>query len=123
MLQFRDLLRGGLATAVIVGAVVLSPSASASVSHPARPSSTCPSHAEPSTSGGQAAWTVECSGGKVFVDGWVKDTEADGKCAYVKAIMGGQEFHTDPPACPKGTVRQYHWSASGNIADVYLYVV
>lgn len=72
------------------------------------------------TSGGEAHWTVACSGGKVYVDGWVKDTDADGQCARVRAIVGSSGSH-EVKACPKNHVTSFHWSGRGNSADVYLF--
>lgn len=44
---------------------------------------TCPSVAEPVTTGGKAKWTLECYRGALKVYGWVEDTRLDGKCARV----------------------------------------
>src|SRR5690348_16157583 len=55
--------------------------------------------------GGAAAWTVTCTGDTLFLDGWVRDTKADGKFAFVKAfIHGGRE---EARACPKGTTTKF----------------
>jgi hypothetical protein len=118
MSHFRSLLATGIATAVIAGgAIVLSPTAAASVSHP---SAACPSHAHPTTPGGTAAWTVTCSGNHVYVNGWVKDTAPnDGRCAGVKAFFA--EAFTNRVVCNGGTAT-FAWSSIGNWANVYLYV-
>ena len=74
--------------------------------------------------GGEANWVVECTGGYLYIDGKVKDTKADGKCAYVKAfIHGGRE---EARACPKNTTTFFTWRQDiriyGKNANAYLYV-
>jgi hypothetical protein len=71
------------------------------------------------TSGAEAHWTVTCSGGRVYVDGRVKDTAADGYCAQAKALIGSTWYYS-ARACPSGTTKYYSWSGPGNSASVYL---
>jgi hypothetical protein len=119
----------GAFTAIAVGAATMPiallgaapASAAPTYTAPIHSYAQCPAGFHPSTSGGEAAWTVECSGAKVYVDGWVKDTDADGKCAYVKAFIG-TSGRREAKACPKGTTTKFHWSGDGNAATAYLYV-
>lgn len=77
--------------------------------------------------GGQASWSLTCSGGNIRVSGWVKDTKADGKCAQVKAVYStGTQWSAK--ACPtdpnSGThIRYYDFSGPGNSVPVYLFTV
>lgn len=75
-----------------------------------------------SVTGGQASWNLYCSGGQITISGWVKDTEADGKCAYVKAFGGGTQMLPHAKACPKGVRTNFNWTTSGSSIDAYLYV-
>jgi hypothetical protein len=91
---------------------------------PASPASagTCGQTFQPRVNGGEAAWSLYCHGGTIRIDGWVKDTKADGKCAYVKAFGGGKAMTPHAKACPKNTKTPFSWSTSGTTIDAYLYV-
>lgn len=117
-----------LVTMLLVGptaANAASPGAGAMAVLVVHPDGTCGQLFQPTVSGGEAAWSLTCGGGKITIDGWVKDTEADGMCAYVKAFDGnGQRWPgNDPKACPKGTVTDFFWTVSGSTITAYLYVV
>jgi hypothetical protein len=73
--------------------------------------------------GGQASWSLYCSGNKITITGWVKDTKADGKCAHVKVEGGGKTVNPLKTACPKDTVNHFTWTTSGNEIKAYLYVI
>jgi hypothetical protein len=73
--------------------------------------------------GGEAAWSLYCSGNKITITGWVKDTKADGKCAHVKVEGGGKTVNPLKTACPKDTVKHFTWTTSGNEIKAYLYVI
>jgi hypothetical protein len=60
-------------------------------------------------SGGESHYTISCSGGNVYVNGRVKDTRSDGKCAQVKVQIGDQ-FHYSSRACPSGTTKYFSFS-------------
>lgn len=77
---------------------------------------------QPPANGGEAAWNLYCSGGRITISGWVKDTKADGKCAYVKAFGDGQQLLPHPKACPKDTKTNFSWTVNGSTIDAYLYV-
>lgn len=68
------------------------------------------------------SFAVTCSGGNVYVDGRVKDTDADGYCVQVKAQINGV-WHYSAKACPSGTTKYFSWSGPGNTAYVYTYLV
>lgn len=88
---------------------------------PEVPGGRCPDWLHSSVPGGEATWNLRCSGSKLYLDGWVKDTAADGKCARVTAIIGRSgERHAK--ACTAGTTTNFHWSGEGNSAQVRLYV-
>lgn len=82
----------------------------------------CGQSFHPFVRGGEAYWTLSCSGNKITMTGWVKDTKADGKCAYVKAIFANGDSPTPAKACPKGDETSFSWSGPGRLANGYLYV-
>lgn len=122
-----------LAVLVLAVGVVLAPSAASAspvgkgemIRVVVHPDGTCGQTFQPSTSGGEAAWSLTCGSGTITIDGWVKDTAADGMCAYVKAFDGnGQRWPgNDPKACPEGTKKTFDWTVSGSTITAYLYVV
>jgi hypothetical protein len=85
---------------------------------------TCNDSFHPTTSGGEAAWNLVCASGGITIGGWVKDTEADGKCAYIKAFAGNGDSRVPlAQACPNGTLRQYSWRVENtNEIRAYLFV-
>jgi hypothetical protein len=83
---------------------------------------TCGETFQPRVNGGEAAWSLYCYGGSITIDGWVKDTKKDGKCAWVKAF-GGEQAMQHAKACPAGTVTHFEWTTGGNEIRAYLYVV
>ncbi len=85
---------------------------------------TCNDSFNPSTDGGEAAWNLVCANGGITIGGWVKDTEADGRCAYVKAFAGNGDSRVPlAKACPKGTVTHYSWRVENtNEIRAYLFV-
>jgi hypothetical protein len=83
----------------------------------------CPQQFHPVVNGGEAAWSLSCSGNKITITGWVKDTKADGKCAYVKAEGGGRTANPLAKACPKGKVTHFTWTVPGSEINAYLYVI
>ncbi|MEU7060262.1 hypothetical protein [Streptomyces sp. NPDC046197] len=113
-------LAGVAAAALTAGLLVAAPASA----EPTGPAATCPGGFHPSTSGGEAAWTIECVGSRVVIDGWVRDTDADGKCAYVKAFAPFTDGATrkEAKACPKGTTTKFTWEANGTEIRAYLYV-
>jgi hypothetical protein len=76
--------------------------------------------------GGEAHWTISCSQAGATIDGVVIDTDADGKCAFVKAFSdrtGLRVFSPDAKACPKGTKTHFNGLASGATSiSAFLYV-
>jgi hypothetical protein len=82
----------------------------------------CPSQFHPIVDGGEAYWRLTCSGNNVTITGWVKDTKADGKCAYVRAEGGGRTANPLAKACPKGKVTHFTWTVPGREINAYLYV-
>ncbi|MFC8915029.1 hypothetical protein ACGF5F_33885 [Streptomyces sp. NPDC047821] len=105
---------------LMAGAVMAAPAAAGQDGAVAR----CPASFSPSTTGGEAAWTVQCVGDKVVIDGWVKDTKADGKCAFVKAFAGFTDGQSrkEAKACPKDTRTKFAWEARGTEVNAFLYV-
>ncbi|QMW66604.1 hypothetical protein H4N58_01045 [Mumia sp. ZJ1417] len=61
---------------------------------------TCGNTRNVSVTGAQSHYTIWCSGGYANIDGWVKDTKADGKCAVVKIQASGETFYSR--ACGNG---------------------
>lgn len=76
---------------------------------------TCPDTLEPTVPGGEAKWTLACNnaGTKVKVSGWVEDTRADGKCAYVQFTPKGNGKGTWK-ACGAGERTDYSFTAKGD---------
>ncbi|MBL7493990.1 hypothetical protein I6A60_37025 [Frankia sp. AgB1.9] len=72
---------------------------------------------------GGKAEVHECtSGGRVQVEGWVEDTNADGKCAQVYASYNnysGKDYSSK--ACPDGDIDEFlfPWRAG---TDAYIYL-
>lgn len=75
----------------------------------------------PSTSGGKAHWTLSCSNGRIYMDGYVTDTSSDGKCAQVKGVFSDATYFT-PRVCPSGNRYDFHWNGPGQLANGYLFV-
>ena len=77
--------------------------------------------------GGEAHWTITCSSAGATIDGFVIDTLADGRCAYVKAfndVTGARVFSPDARACPSGTRTHFNGLAPGaRSISAYLYVL
>ncbi len=115
--MYRRILGAAATIATTAGLFLLTPTSPAHAAVQAN----CPDTFNVKVSGGQASWTVTCYGGKVYVNGWVKDTAADGKCARVKSLIAG-EWHYSSPACPEGTMKTFDWSEVGHSAQTYLYV-
>jgi hypothetical protein len=82
---------------------------------------TCGNTENVRTGGAEAHWTINCGGGGVSVDGWVKDTDADGQCAQVYAFFpadGSTQY--SPRACPEGNVKHFNLRGPGGSANVRL---
>ncbi len=73
--------------------------------------------------GGEARWTKCIGDGWTSVDGWVKDTRKDGKCAEVYARFANGAGTKSNRACPKGEVEHFSWKEPGIGASVYLRTV
>lgn len=75
----------------------------------------------PSINGARAHWELSCKDGKIHVSGWVEDTDANGRCAKVKAIFASGNTEFSDAACPKGRKVHFSWAHPGSIASVYLF--
>jgi hypothetical protein len=85
---------------------------------------TCGDTFSPSVRGGRAAWTILCNNdGTVEIDGWVKDTRADGRCAQVYGNFPDDDrtFKT-VSACGMGTTVYFWKKADGKRINAYLRV-
>lgn len=91
---------------------------------PAGPASagTCGNKKHAVVDGGEAAWSLSCNGNQITIDGWVKDLDADGKCAYVKANGNGQNMQ-HAKACPKNKVTFFRWTVPGRNIEAGLFVI
>jgi hypothetical protein len=85
------------------------------------PLTVCGEEMNPEVGGGLAYWRATCNGSTMTVSGWVRDTDADGMCARVKALIGTR-WHYSARACPKGHQEPFSFTGSDNDAQVYLYV-
>jgi hypothetical protein len=115
-----------LAGAVVSGALL---GATPSVAAPTAPDGvviiqgTCGQTFNPSVGGGAAGWTLTCAGGKIRAQGWVKDTDADGKAAEVYGTWGdGASFGT-VRAGGEGTTVKFDKSHAGSTVYLYLRVI
>ncbi|PRY44722.1 hypothetical protein [Umezawaea tangerina] len=63
---------------------------------------TCGSSGSGNTGGAEAKWTVRCNSSQIWIEGWVKDTVADGKCGWVTALYADGSTWESNRACPKG---------------------
>jgi len=84
----------------------------------------CGDTKNPSVNGGAAGWTITCGAGKIRVQGWVKDTDADGKAAEVYGSWGydNASFGT-VRAGGEGTRKNFDKSHKGTSVYLYLRVV
>ncbi|MGH3813658.1 MAG: hypothetical protein ACRDUV_14595 [Pseudonocardiaceae bacterium] len=73
--------------------------------------------------GAEARWTKCIGDGWTSVDGWVRDTREDGKCAEVYARFANGTHHQSKRACPKDDVERFSWKESGSGVSVLLRTV
>lgn len=114
-------------TGVALGAAALG--AGSASAAPARPAGvvtiqgTCGDTYNPSVGGGAAGWTITCAAGKVRVQGWVKDTDADGKAAEVYGTWeDGAGFGT-VRAGGEGKKVEFDKGHKGSSVKLYLRVI
>lgn len=68
----------------------------------------------------RAHWELTCSGGRIYMSGWVDDTLSDGRCAYVRAEFSDGTYLAKN--CPADSPRtNFKYSGRGNIANGYLF--
>lgn len=120
--------------ALAIGVITLlgfaSPVAAATASSTTTPDSsygiqgTCGDIFDVYVSGGEAHWNITCySSGQMNISGNVKDTAADGKCAYVKAFASSGESRVPlAKACPKGTISWYNWTTTYSASWINAYL-
>jgi hypothetical protein len=84
---------------------------------------TCGQRFNPSVDGGDAGWTLSCANGKIRVQGWVKDTDADGKAAEVYGTWGDGATFTTVRAGGEGTLKKFDRQHSGSTVYLYLRVI
>lgn len=83
----------------------------------------CESQGNVTVPGGEARWTKCIGDGWTSVDGWVRDTAKDGKCAEVYARFANGAAHQSNRACPIDDVERFSWKESGNGVAVHLRTV
>lgn len=83
----------------------------------------CGDSESPSVGGGAAGWDISCSGGKIRVQGWVKDTDEDGKAAEVYGTWSGGDRFKTARAGGSGTVKKFDQAHKGNHVKLQLRVV
>jgi len=69
--------------------------------------------------GGEARGTNCTEGQTVTVAGTVTDTNADGRCVYVRVAFAQSPTQDSPRACPEGTSRSFSITGTGN-SDISL---
>lgn len=82
-------------------------------------SGTCEDDYDLETSGARAGASLWCDEGRIHIDGWVKDTAADGQCAEVNGRIGNRVLDS-PNACPKGEKKYFSYDGKGSTAEVRL---
>ena len=73
-----------------------------------------------STSGAKASWTPSCGSAGIRVEGWVKDTDADGQCAEVYAFWPVDSSKESRQVCGKGNTSRFDWTHAGTTVEVRL---
>ncbi len=111
-MNVRKVLAGSAAATAVMGIGLFG------VASPAQ-ADTCPKTRNVSVTGGRSSYTISCSGGNVYVDGRVYDTNADGHCVEVKTQINSS-FYYDK-VCGEGNYRSFNHSGSGNTAYVWTY--
>ncbi len=109
-------LAAGLAAATAIGGL-----ATTAISSPAS-ADVCGAVRDVYIPGAESHYTISCWNGYTYVDGRVRDTRSDGRCAQVKAQIGGQFFYSGR-ACPNGTTVYFNFSAQGSGANVWTYLI
>ncbi len=119
--QFRSRCR---IAATISGAVLILVGLSASPAYAGAASAAdCKPEGIVTVPGGEARWTKCIGDGWTSVDGWVKDTGKDGKCAEVFARFANGTLHQSNRACPSGDVERFNWKEPGRGVSVLLRTV
>lgn len=92
----------------------------------AAPQAACQAY-DISTGGGFVHYQECNEGWGTTVEGYVKDTSADGRCAWAYTkLNGGRDIVNEAKACPKSTETYFWWSYPGYApvqVQVYLKVV
>jgi hypothetical protein len=112
-----------LTGAVLGGALTGAGSAVAGTEGTITIQGTCGGKFDPSVSGGAAGWTISCVDGKVRVQGWVKDTDADGRAAEVYGTWGDGDTFTTVRAGGEGTLKTFDRQHAGSTVYLYLRVI
>lgn len=115
----RKVKRTMVATALAAGVAATLGGSTAMASNDISPNSTCGDRLTLNTSGATGHATLSCQGGKITVQGWVKDTERDGQCAQVYGNVGGNKFESKR-ACPSGATEKFSFTGKGKTAHIYL---
>ncbi|MER5867331.1 hypothetical protein [Kitasatospora sp. NPDC002040] len=83
---------------------------------PAASAAACQSYTI-STSGGYVSYTecnhLESTPSYTTVQGYVKDMDADGQCAYAYTTLRNGGTVDEAKACPKGTKKNFSWTYRG----------
>ena len=123
MSKIRTLMAASAATAALAGGLMLTTGSAGAQS--AGVLAKCNSEHHVTSSGAEADWTINCSGGKVDVFGNVTDKASDGECARVYAVYNDGTKQYSAKACPKGETVEFDFSNksytdSRNAVKVYL---
>ncbi|WP_143261994.1 hypothetical protein [Allokutzneria sp. NRRL B-24872] len=88
----NGLQRAATAAALVIGIITTLGATGASAADDVTAYGRCGDRGKIETSGALAHVTLSCHDGKITVQGWVKDTEADGQCAQVYGNVGAKTF-------------------------------
>ncbi|WP_331763661.1 hypothetical protein OH738_40965 (plasmid) [Streptomyces hirsutus] len=113
MSALRKTLTSLLSTTVLAAGLTLGAATPASAAN-------CPSSATPKIPGGRAHWVLACRGNTLKVYGWVEDTRADGRDAFVEVWPAGHHWRM-VEASGMGNRTNFDFEFPGtNKASVYL---
>ncbi|XVS62109.1 hypothetical protein ACQPYE_28085 [Actinosynnema sp. CA-299493] len=84
---------------------------------------TCGQSFNPTVGGGAAAWRLTCASGRIRAQGWVSDTDADGKRAEVFGTWGNGDSFGIVKAAGDGNTTSFDKSHAGSTVYLYLRVI
>jgi hypothetical protein len=115
--------KAAISTVALGGVLTTAPSAAAAAPEEIVIQGTCGQQFSPEVPGGAAGWTITCGGGTVRVQGWVRDTRADGRAAEVYGSWGDGIAFPRVRASGFGNQVEFNNAHSGRVVNLYLRVI